>query len=75
MVSPPDLRANGPGRYFAEHPAAYRLALAGSAGTAAYAAVRAIRATGTQRVAWTALALLEAGIAAGIVNVRSRNRP
>jgi hypothetical protein len=32
-----------PGRYFASHPGAYRLSLAGAAGTALYAALRAMR--------------------------------
>jgi hypothetical protein len=61
----------GPGRYLADHPAIYRLSLAGSTATAAYAAVRARRAP-SARIPWTALALLEAAITAGIMNARRR---
>jgi hypothetical protein len=61
---------NGPGRYFADHPVAYGLSVAGAAGTAGYAAVRALRATGTKRVPWTALAVLEGVITVGVVGVR-----
>ncbi len=54
------------------HPAIYRLSLAGSTTTAAYAAVRARRAPSARRIPWTALALLEAAITAGMMNARRR---
>jgi len=65
-----DRSIDGPGRYFADHPAIYGLSLAGSAGTAAYAAVHAVHDTGVRRVRWVALALLQMGIAGGIVITR-----
>jgi hypothetical protein len=69
-VSLAGMVGNGPGRYFADHRVAYGLSLAGAAGTAGYAAVRALRATGTKRVPWTALAVLEGAITVGVVGVR-----
>jgi hypothetical protein len=64
------MAAGGPGRFFADHPILYRLSLAGSTGTAGYAAIRALRARGTRRIPWIALALLEATIAVGIMDQR-----
>ena len=65
--------ASGPGRYFANHPAVYRVSLAGSAGTTLYAVWRTMRATGARRVSWVSLALLEAAITAGVIHARDRD--
>jgi hypothetical protein len=59
---------DGPGRFFASHPALYRVSVAAAAGTAGYAGVRSVRAAGARRLPWIALAVLEAGIAAGMVH-------
>ena len=56
-----------PGRFFASHPALYRMSLAAAGGTAVYAAVRSVREVGPRRVPWMALAILEAAIVAGMV--------
>jgi hypothetical protein len=63
----------GPGIYFASHPVAYRLSLAGSGGAAVYALVRAVRHEGSRRSLWVALALLESGVTVGIVHARNSN--
>jgi hypothetical protein len=63
----------GPGVYFASHPVAYHLSLAGSGGAAVYALVRAVRPEGGRRWLWVALALLESGVTAGIVHARNSN--
>lgn len=63
-----DLR--GPPQYLAEHPAVWALSLAGAAGAAVAMAVRANRARGLRRSAWAALALLELGIAIGVLRLR-----
>ena len=60
----------GPGRFFASHPAAYRLALAGSGGASAYALMRVGSPRGDRRPLWVALAVLEAGIAVGIMRAK-----
>ncbi len=67
--------ASGPGQYFAAHPAAYRLSLAGAGGTALYAAMRTLRTPGPRRVPWLALAVLEAAITCGIVCARRAATP
>jgi hypothetical protein len=64
--------ANGPGRYFANHPAVYRMSLAGSAGTTLYAVWRSVRTAGARRWPWIAVALLEAAITAGMIAGRGR---
>jgi hypothetical protein len=46
---------DGPARYFADHPLAYGLSLAGSAGTALYALAVATRPGHRRRVMWLAL--------------------
>ncbi len=68
-MQPVSIRAttNGPGRYFANHPAVYRMSLTGSAGTTLYAVWRSTRSAGTRRAAWITLALLEAAITAGMI--------
>jgi hypothetical protein len=66
-------RARGPGQYFAQHPVAYGLSVAGSTFATAYAAVRAANATGARRVPWLAMAVLEAAITAGIINACTRS--
>ena len=63
--------ATGPGRFFAHHPVAYRLSLAGSCGATAYALLRIGSPGGDRRLLWAALAGLEAGITAGIVRARN----
>ena len=60
----------GPGRFFARHPAVYRLSLAGSSGASAYALMRARSPRAGGRPLWAAMALLEAGITVGIIRVR-----
>jgi hypothetical protein len=60
----------GPPRYLAEHPIAWALSLAGATGAAAAMTARAARAHGSRRCGWTALALLELGIALGILRLR-----
>ena len=62
--------AHGPGRFFANHPAAYRLSLAGSGGASAYALMRVASPPGDRRPRWVALAVLEAGIAVGIMRAK-----
>jgi len=57
-----------PGRFFASHPALYRMSLAAAGGTAVYAAVRSVREVGPRRVPWMALAILEAAIVVGMVH-------
>jgi hypothetical protein len=65
---------SGPGRYFADHPAVYRISVVGSGGVALYAASRAVRAAGARRASWMALALLETAITAGMMQAR-QTRP
>ena len=62
---------DGPGRFFANHPAVYLLSLAGSGGACAYALMRAGSPRGDRRPLWVAMAVLEAGIAVGIVRARN----
>jgi hypothetical protein len=63
--------ADGPGRFFADHPVVYRLSLAGSCGASAYALLRVGSPGGDRRRRlWAALAVLEAGITAGIIRAR-----
>lgn len=64
----------GPGRYFADHRAMYRLSIVGSAGTAGYATYRAVRVAGRRRRQWIALAILEAAITAGLVSATAQTR-
>jgi hypothetical protein len=61
------LGRNGPGDFFAVHRAAYVLSIAGALGASVAMVVRAVRAGGTDRLAWAALALLEVAIAGGIM--------
>jgi len=56
-----------PARYFAEHPLAYGLALAGSGGAAVYAFGVAARPGRPRRVLWLALGAQCAAQFAGIV--------
>jgi hypothetical protein len=74
MRTETDGTTSGPGGYFLRHPIAYRVSLAGSAGTALYAAVRAMQAHRTRRMGWTALAALETTITIGIARTRARAR-
>jgi hypothetical protein len=60
----------GPPRYLAEHPVAWVLSLAGAIAAAAAITRRAVRAHGPRRCGWAALALLELGIALGILRLR-----
>lgn len=68
---------DGPARYFADHPLAYGLALAGSAGTALYALAIAARPGRPHRVMWLALGANCAAQAVGIIAATelSRRRP
>lgn len=66
--------AAGPGRFFAGHPTAFRLSLAGSSGASAYALIRARSPRSTRRLPWAAMALLEAAITVGIVRARNSAR-
>jgi hypothetical protein len=63
--------ADGPGRFFADHPVVYRLSLTGSCGASAYALLRVRSPGGDRRPLWAALAVLEAGITAGIILARN----
>jgi hypothetical protein len=69
----------GPARYFAGHPLAYGLSLAGSGGTALYTLAAAGRPGQRQRVRWLALGALcaaqFAGIAAATELTRRRAHP
>ena len=69
-MTPTDLK--GPPRYLAGHPVVWALSLAGAAGAAAAMAVRTTRTYGLRRCGWAALALLELGIALGILRLRLR---
>lgn len=60
----------GPGRFFVNHPGLYGMSVAAAAGTAMYAAVRSAREVGRRRLPWVALAVVEAGISAGMVHSR-----
>lgn len=64
--------ADGPGRFFADHPVVYRLSLAGSCSASAYALLH-VGGPGSdrRRPLWAALAVLEAGITAGIIRARN----
>lgn len=63
--------ADGPGRFFDAHPVVYRLSLAGSSGASAYALLRLGSPGADRRLLWVALAVLEAGITAGIIRARN----
>jgi hypothetical protein len=65
------MAADGPGRFFANHPAVYRLSLAGSGGASAYALMRVGSPRGDRRPLWAAMAVLEAGITVGIIRARN----
>ena len=71
LVFNAQMAADGPGRFFANHAAVYRLSLAGSSGASAYALMRVGSPGGDRRPLWAALAVLEAGIAVGIVRARN----
>jgi len=60
----------GPARYFAEHPVAYALSLAGASAAVSLFATRAACTRGSRRIGWIALFALEAAIFIGIVVVR-----
>jgi hypothetical protein len=60
----------GPARYFAEHPLAYALSLAGASAAVSIFATRAAYSRGPRRLGWIALFALEAAIFIGIVVVR-----
>lgn len=65
--------AGSPGEYFATHPGAYALALAGAFGAALYAAMLAHREPSRRRAAaFTLLAVSTAVEGAGIVLARHR---
>ena len=63
--------ADGPGRFFANHPAVYWLSLAGSSSASAYALMRVGNQRGDRRPLWAAMAVLEAGTTAGIIQARN----
>jgi hypothetical protein len=63
--------AGGPGRFLANHPVVYRLSLTASCGASAFALLRVRSAGGDRRPLWAALAVLEAGITAGIIRARN----
>lgn len=65
------MAADGPGRFFADHPAVYRLSLAGSIGASVHALMRAGSPRGDRRPLWAAIAVLEAGITVGIIRARN----
>ncbi len=60
----------GPGDFFASHPALYTLSVVGAAVAGAAMAARAIRGRGLARLGWAALAVLEVGIVTGIVSAK-----
>lgn len=64
----------GPARYFAEHPVAWALSLAGSSAAVSIFATRAATARGARRLGWIALFALEAAIFIGIVVIREDAR-
>lgn len=64
----------GPARYFAEHPVAYALSLAGASAAVSLFATRAACTRGSRRIGWIALFALEAAIFIGIVVVREEAR-
>jgi hypothetical protein len=65
------MAADGPGRFFANHPAVYRLSLAASSGASVYALMRVGSPGGDRRSLWAAMAVLEAGITVGIIRARN----
>jgi len=65
---------DGPGRYFAEHPVAWALSLAGASAAVSIFATRAAFARGPRRLGWIALFVLEVAIFIGIVVVREDAR-
>lgn len=71
IVEPP--AAEGPARFFRDHPALYRAAVGAAAGTAIYAAASAARTrSAPRRIGFMALAVLTAGQAVGLVGLRGR---
>jgi hypothetical protein len=65
------LAAGGPGPFFVNRPAVYRLSLAGSVGASAYALMRAGSPRSRRRPLWAAMAVLEAGISVGVIRARN----
>jgi hypothetical protein len=65
------MAADGPGGFFANHPAVYRLSLAGSIGASAYALMRVGSPRGDRRPLWAAMAVLEAGITVEMIRARN----
>ena len=63
--------ADGPGRFFADHPAVYWLSLAGSGGASAYALMRVGSPRGGRRLLWAAMAVMETGISVGMIRARN----
>jgi len=64
----------GPGTFFVQHPVLYAVSLLGAAGASLLFASRATRSSGPRRSGWTALALLEAALVAGMMNARDDAR-
>lgn len=61
----------GPARFFAEHPFAHALALAGAGTAAGVFGARAVRGRGPARAGWALLCALEIGILFGILGLRA----
>jgi len=57
----------GPSEFFATHPVAYGLSLAGAGTATAVFALRAARSSGIRRLGWAVLWALESAIFIGIV--------
>jgi len=68
-----EIRVPGPGRFLATHPWLYRMSICAATATATYAFVRSVRDSG-RRLPWIVLAVLEAGIVAGMLAQRARAR-
>ena len=71
-VTSPSLQ--GPARFFADHPAARAMSLAGAGSAIGVFVARAGRSRGARRFGWTVLALLEMVIFAGIIGLRGEHR-
>jgi hypothetical protein len=65
---------NGPGKFFADHPAVYALSLSGAGTAVGVFAARAAQSRGTRRLGWIILFALEAAIFIGVVVVREDAR-
>jgi hypothetical protein len=65
------MAADGPGRFFAQHPAVYWLSLAGSSGASVCALMRLGSPRGGRRLPWAAMAVVEAGITVGMIRAKN----